>query len=84
MNGSPIPEFHGPAFGFPELIIVMMIGCFVALLCALPFWFICRKAGLSPWLALITLVPFGSLVLPFVLAFIDWPALRRGKDEGSL
>jgi hypothetical protein len=43
----------------------------------LPFWFICKKAGLSPWLSLIMLIPFGAIVLPFVLAFIEWPSLRN-------
>ena len=38
----------------------------------LPCWFICKKAGFSPWLALINLVPLGNLILLYVLAFADW------------
>ena len=39
----------------------------------LPLWFICKKAGFSPWLSLIALFPgFGSLILLYVLAFADW------------
>jgi len=41
----------------------------------LPFWFICKKAGFSPWLSLLYLVPFGGLVLNFVLAFGEWKAV---------
>jgi hypothetical protein len=37
-----------------------------------PFWFICKKAGFSPWLSLLNIVPFGCLILWYVLAFSDW------------
>jgi len=65
--------------GIQELIIIFMIVGLLTLLGMLPFWFICKKAGLSPWLSLIMIIPFGALVLPFVLAFIDWPALRNDR-----
>jgi len=39
----------------------------------IPMWFICKKAGLSPWLSFLNLVfPIGGLVLLYVLAFVDW------------
>ena len=38
----------------------------------LPLWFICKKAGFSPWLSLINIVPFGSIILWYVLAFAEW------------
>jgi glycopeptide antibiotics resistance protein len=41
----------------------------------IPFWFICKKAGFSPWLALLNLVPFGSLILLYVLAFAEWKTI---------
>ena len=50
----------------------------------LPYWFISKKAGLSPWLSLIMLVPLGALVLPYILAFIDWPALKKSDDARNL
>jgi len=37
-----------------------------------PFWQICKKAGFSPWLSLLNVVPFGNLVLLYVLAFAQW------------
>jgi uncharacterized membrane protein len=50
-------------FGFPGVII----GVF-------PFWFICKKAGFSPLLSLLNLVPFflGTVVLVYFLAFTQW------------
>jgi hypothetical protein len=37
-----------------------------------PVWFICKKAGFSPWLSLLCAVPLGNLILLYVLAFSDW------------
>jgi hypothetical protein len=39
----------------------------------IPFWFICKKAGFSPWLSLLCLIPsLGILILIYVLAFAQW------------
>jgi len=39
-------------------------------------WRIMAKTGYSGALALLCLVPFGSLALMLLLAFGDWPVLR--------
>ncbi len=38
----------------------------------MPFWFICKKAGFSPWLSLLNIIPLGNLILIYVLAFSQW------------
>ena len=39
----------------------------------IPCWFILKKAGFSPWLALLCIIPsLGTLVLLYVLAFAEW------------
>jgi len=53
----------------PVLIAIAMI------IVILPCWFICKKAGFSPWLSLLNFVPFGSLILLYVLAFSDWKVI---------
>ena len=59
-------------------LIVALIGVYlvvfiVAIVAVLvPAWFICKKAGFSPWLSLLVIVPLGGLVLLYVLAFADW------------
>jgi H+/Cl- antiporter ClcA len=60
------------SLGGPELILILLIGIIVGFVGVLPFWFICKKAGFSPWLSLLMLVPFGAIVLPFILAFTPW------------
>jgi len=49
--------------------ILIVVGLAVVIV---PFWFICKKAGFSPWLSLINVIPVGNLILLYVLAFADW------------
>jgi hypothetical protein len=61
--------------------IFMLIGIVVVAAIIIPFWFICKKAGFSPWLSLLNLVPLGNLILVYVLAFAQWkvvPAPQLG------
>lgn len=59
-------------------IIAAVIGFyaifFLVILAAIliPSWFICKKAGFSPWLSFVIIIPFGGLVLLYVLAFAEW------------
>ena len=54
---------------FAILPIIILIGLAVLVI---PFWFICKKAGFSPWLSLLNIVPLGNLVLIYVLACAEW------------
>ena len=51
---------------------ILLIGIVVMVLIVIPFWFICKKAGFSPWLSLLNVIPVGNLVLLYVLAFAEW------------
>ncbi|HUH62506.1 MAG TPA: hypothetical protein VLZ50_05895, partial [Terracidiphilus sp.] len=44
----------------PLILIFMLVGFAIVII---PFWFICKKAGFSPWLAFLTIIPVGNLVL---------------------
>jgi intracellular septation protein A len=67
---------------FAALMAVYAVVIILALIVVIiPTWFICKKAGFSPWLSLIVIVPFGGLVLLYVLAFAEWkvvPAPQQG------
>ena len=52
------------------LIPVIIAVCLVVVI--VPFWFILKKAGFSPWLSLLYIVPFGNLFLYYFLAFAEW------------
>lgn len=57
------------AFMLPLMGIITLVALVIFIV---PFWFICKKAGFSPWLALLNLVPLGSLILLYILAFAEW------------
>jgi hypothetical protein len=53
-----------------------LVGIVFLLLVIIPLWFICKKAGLSPWLSLIVLFPgLGTLILLYIIAFVDWKVI---------
>ncbi len=69
-NGPDTAEIQKIAIAVMTIMpILMIIGLAVIII---PFWFICKKAGFSPWLSLLNIVPFGTLILVYILAFADW------------
>lgn len=61
---------HYMAFLMPIVLIFILIGFAIIII---PTWFICKKAGFSPWLSMLCLIPTaGLLILLYVLAFADW------------
>jgi hypothetical protein len=55
------------------LTLIPIIIIVTILILMIPFWFICKKAGFSPWLSLLCVIPsLGTLVLLYVLAFAQW------------
>jgi peptidoglycan/LPS O-acetylase OafA/YrhL len=72
-DGPNTAEIQKMAFTLMAIMpILMIVGLAIIIL---PFWFICKKAGFSPWLSLLNIVPFGTLILIYVLAFADWRVL---------
>jgi len=62
----------------PFIFLFILVGLAIVLV---PFWFICKKAGFTPWLTLLNLLPFGGIILWYVLAFAEWkvvPAPQLG------
>ena len=69
--------FH-PWFGFWGLGWPIM-----AAIAIIPFWRMCTRVGLSPWLSLLLIVPIANVIFVYYLAFTDWPALRGGAGPGA-
>jgi hypothetical protein len=69
---------QGPSADDIQHMVVAMMAILplIILICLaiviIPFWFICKKAGFSPWLSLLNVVPLGNLILIYVLAFAQW------------
>ena len=71
----------------PGMYEMMVIGFMVVpgliLLSVGPFWMICKKAGFAPALSLLMVVPIANVVLPFYIAFAEWPAHRQNLGGGG-
>lgn len=72
LQSQPDPEQAMKIFA----AVVPLIGLFILIVIAIlivPCWLICKKAGFSPWLSLLCIVPsLGTLVLLYILAFAEW------------
>ena len=62
---SRMPMGGGP------LMMLIFVGLIVV-----PFWFIFKKIGYSPWFSLLMVVPLINIGVLFFLAFAQWPASR--------
>jgi len=60
-----------------HLLVLFVVSIPVVLVSVVPYWQIFKKAGFSPALSLLMLVPIVGIIVLFVVAFSDWPALRR-------
>jgi len=56
-----------------HLLLISILG-FVVLA---PFWQIFKKAGFSPWLSLLTMIPLINLLVLYYVAFARWPEKSR-------
>ena len=69
-----------PALGIMIFVFFGLIGLVLwVLLTVVPFWKICSKAGFPGALSLLMLVPVANVILPFYIAFAEWPALRQAQ-----
>ena len=64
----------------PVFMIMMLVG---AAIVTIPFWFICKKAGFSPWLSLLNIIPLGGVILSYVLAFSEWKVVPAPQAAWS-
>jgi hypothetical protein len=75
--------YVGPETMLPVAsVIVAAVGAFFILVW--PAWRICTRAGFPGALGLLITVPLLNLVLLYVLAFVEWPALRNQKRSTNL
>jgi len=54
------------------LLFFGFFGVFISIIMLIPFWFIFKKAGFSPFLALLMILPFVSVIMLYFLAFARW------------
>ena len=63
-----------------HLVLVLILYSVLLAVFLVPIALIARKAGYSGWWCLIWFVPIANLVMLWVFAFADWPALRQPRN----
>ncbi|MGA7245495.1 MAG: hypothetical protein WBX19_20090 [Terracidiphilus sp.] len=73
------PQLNPDAIRHIVMAMMALIPIIIVITIAIvmiPCWFILKKAGFSPWLSLLCLIPsLGTLVLLYVLAFAEWKVI---------
>jgi len=54
------------------LIPMVLFGLVASVVLVIPYWFIFKKAGFSPWLAVLMFVPLANIIILYVVAFSQW------------
>ena len=67
---------HEGLFQIGHLVVIAIL-LILVLAGVVPFWQIFKKAGFAPALSLLMLVPLVNIIMPFFLAFSEWPALKK-------
>lgn len=64
-------------------ILMMLFVLAMAVFAIYLHWRILKKAGYSPWLSLLYIIPLGALVMNIVLAFTEWPLEKQTINKGK-
>jgi hypothetical protein len=59
--------------GSPEIAFIFAFWALLSLVVIWPAGRICMRAGLSPYLGILAVVPFVNLFLLWYVAYADWP-----------
>ena len=66
--------------GLPEILLILCIVVIFAIVFLLiPYWRIFKKAGFSPALSFLMILPLVNVVMIYYLAFAEWPSLKQGQ-----
>jgi hypothetical protein len=72
MNPNPQLDPQAMHAAMAMLAFLPIIFLIMMAIVVIPYWFIWKKAGFSPWLSLLMFIPLLNLVMLYVLAFSEW------------
>jgi hypothetical protein len=78
-GGSSMDQQAFSPYNVGALAVPMIfVGLIATAILVIPYWFIFKKAGFSPWLALLMLVPLVNILVLYVFAFSAWKVAPVG------
>jgi hypothetical protein len=66
------------SLGFPEFVVVLLIST-MALAIIWPAGRVCRRAGFSSWLGVLSVIPIANVLLLWFVALAKWPSASQGR-----
>jgi uncharacterized membrane protein len=63
--------------GVTEIMAICMFVLMFGIVILIPYWRIFAKAGFSPRLSLLMIVPLANIVMLYYLGFKEWPSLEE-------
>ena len=69
MDPQQAQAMHAAMAMLAIMPIFILIGVVIVII---PMWFIWKKAGFSPWLSILSIIPAVNLIMLYVLAFTEW------------
>ena len=70
----------GPAHSLIYFMFFGFFGILFSIIVLIPYWFIFKKAGFSPFLALLMFLPLINIVMLYFLAFARWNVVPAAMD----
>jgi hypothetical protein len=66
------------SLGFPEILVLAFTTVVYGVCIGVPAGIICRRAGHSPWLGIVALIPVANIGLLWFLATAPWNPVQSG------
>jgi hypothetical protein len=66
------------SYGVAEVVLIVLVIAILSVVKVIPCWRILARAGFTPWLSILIILPLLDLILLYYVGFADWPA-RTGK-----
>lgn len=63
----------------PAHLLVLFV--FPMILVIIPFWQIWKKAGFSPLLSIVMMIPLVGIIMLYVLAFSEWKVVPASRTS---
>jgi hypothetical protein len=67
--------------GLKGIILIPFVIILWYFVIVLPFTKIYKKAGYSPWMAVLMIIPMVNVFMLYFLGFSNWPSLNRNRTN---
>jgi hypothetical protein len=66
--------------GVAEIVLIVLVVAIFSVVKVIPCWRILTRAGFTPRLSILIILPLLDLILLYCVGFAEWPTLK-GKEQ---